>query len=113
MLDTGLSNQADIWYYGKTIYEVYKNTAVLSSFDVTSGRFQGKLGKLLLNQNTTLEDVRRFYPISAKEAEVLAPGRSGEVMILPFKYKDEWTDYSLMLFFKKGVLQEVAFFTPC
>jgi hypothetical protein len=55
--------------------------------------------------------VRRFYPL--KDAEVPAPGRSGEEMSLPFKYKEEWTDYSLILIFKKGVLQEVEFFTPC
>ncbi|MBO0356378.1 hypothetical protein J0X19_00335 [Hymenobacter sp. BT186] len=113
MLDTGLSDKADIWYYGRTVYEVYKSTAVLSSFDVTSGKFQGKLGKLVLDKNTTLKDVRRFYPLSAKDADVPAPGRLGEEMSLPFKYKGEWTDYSLVLFFKKGVLQEVGFFTPC
>lgn len=103
----------DFWYYGKTCYEVAGSQAVLASFNVTSGRFQGKLGKLLLNQHTTLEDVRRFFPLSAKQAEEPASGRPGEVMSLPFFYKGAPMDASLHLLFNKGRLQEVEFFNPC
>ncbi|WBO85440.1 hypothetical protein [Hymenobacter yonginensis] len=103
----------DFWYYGKTFYEVAGSQAVLASFNVTTGQFQGKLGKLLLNQHTTLEDVRRFYPISAKQAEEPASSRPGEAMYLPFFYKGVPTDASLNLLFKNGRLQEVEFFSPC
>ncbi|MGI4737550.1 MAG: hypothetical protein ACRYG7_20475 [Janthinobacterium lividum] len=109
------STEGDFWYYGHTMYEVSGTQAILSSFDVTTGKFQGKLGQLLLNQHTTLEDVRRFFPVSAKAADVPASGRPGEIISLPFydKEKDVWADASLNLLFKKGHLQEVEFFSPC
>ena len=103
----------DGWYYGKTMYEVSGTQAILGSFDVTTGKFRGKLGQLILNQHTTLEDVRRFFPVSAKQADVPAAGRPGEVMSLPFYYKGKPEDASLNLIFNKGRLQEVEFFTPC
>ncbi|MCC2545410.1 hypothetical protein LJY25_03055 [Hymenobacter sp. BT175] len=73
----------DYWYYGKTSYEVGGTQAVLAGFDVTTGKFQGKLGRLELNQNTTLEDVRRFYPEAAKEADAPASGRPGRYCACP------------------------------
>lgn len=107
------SANGDAWYYGKTMYEVRGTRAILASFDVTSGKFQGKLGKLVLNQNTTLEDVRRFFPVSAKQADVSAAGRSGAEITLPFFHDGKQTDASLILLFKKGQLQSVEFFQPC
>jgi hypothetical protein len=107
------SPAGDFWYYGNTRYEVSGIHAILASFDVTTGKFQGKLGKLMLNQHTTLEDVRRVFPESAKQADVPSTGRPGEEMSLPFYYKGEQTDESLNLLFKKGRLQEVEFFMPC
>ena len=103
----------DWWYYGKTMYEVSGTQAILHSFDVTSGKFQGKLGKLVLDQHTTLEDVRRFYPVSAKDADLPATGRPEQQMSLPFFYHGQPTDASLTLLFRKGRLQEVEFFFPC
>ena len=103
----------DIWYYGKTQYEVNGTRAILCSFDVTPGRFQGKIGKLVLNQNTTLEDVRLFYPVSAKEADKPSTGRPGEEMSLPFYDKEVPMDGSLILLFKQGHLQAVEFFSSC
>ncbi|WP_141106483.1 hypothetical protein [Hymenobacter gelipurpurascens] len=110
---TETSPEGDWWYYGNTMYEVNGTRAILYSFDVTTGKFKGKLGKLILDQNTTLEDVRRFYPLSAKEAEKPASGQRGEEMSLPFEYKGEMMDDSLILLFRKGRLQEVVFFSPC
>jgi len=107
------SPAGDFWYYGHTRYEVSGTHAILASFDVTTGKFQGKLGSLMLNQNTTLEDVRRLFPKSAKQADVPSTVRPGEEMSLPFYYKGEQTDESLNLLFKKGRLQEVEFFMPC
>lgn len=107
------SPEGDAWYYGKTMYEVNGKDAVLSSFEVTSGKFQGKLGQLLLNKNTTLEDVRRVFPVSAKQADVPNTSRPEEEMSLPFYYKGEQMDDSLLLLFKNGRLQAVEFFSPC
>lgn len=104
----------DCWYYGKTMYEVSGNQAILLRFDVTTGRFKARLGKLVLDRNTTLDDVRRFYPESAKEADKPAgPGQTGEVMGLPFIYKGEGSDESLDLQFQNGRLQAVEIFSPC
>ncbi|RZK32563.1 MAG: hypothetical protein EOO63_00995 [Hymenobacter sp.] len=105
--------EGDFWYYGRTAYEVSGTQAILASFDVTTGKFEGKLGSLLLNQHTTLEDVRRIFPVSAKQADVPATGRPGHVMSLPFYFKGVPEDASLNLIFKNGRLQEVEFFTPC
>lgn len=107
------SPDGDLWYYGKTMYEVSGLQAILCRFDVTTGKFQGKIGKLLLNQNTTLEDVRRFFPEAAKEADKPSTSQPGEVMYLPFFYKGMPMDESLNLIFKQGRLQEVEFFSPC
>ena len=113
-LETSMdSPNGDFWYYGKTMFEVNGTRAVMTSFDVTSGKFQGKLGKLVLDQNTTLEDVRRFFPVAAEQADVPDTGRPGEGISLPFFYNGAPTDASLMLLFKKGQLQEVEFFSPC
>ncbi|MBF9222410.1 hypothetical protein [Hymenobacter ruricola] len=104
----------DLWYYGKTVYEVSGTQAILSSFDVTSGKFRGKIGKLVLDKNTTLEDVRRFFPAAAKEAdEPAGHGRPGEVMSLPFYDKGVPMDGALELQFQHGHLQAVEFFSPC
>ena len=108
------SPDGDFWYYGKTVYEVSGTQAILCSFDVTSGKFQGRVGKLVLNQKTTLEDVRRFFPVSAKEAEKPAGhGRPGEEMSLPFYDKGVPQDGALDLLFQNGRLQAVEFFSPC
>ena len=104
----------DFWYYGRTMYEVSGNQAILLKFDVISGRFKARLGKLLLDKNTTLEAVRRFYPESAKEAdEPAGHGRPGEVMSLPFIYKGKGIDESLNLEFQNGRLQIIELFSPC
>lgn len=113
VLATETSPEGDFWFYGKTLFEVSGNRAVLTSFDVTTGKFRGKIGKLVLNQNTTLEDVRRFFPRAAKAAEVPSTGRRGEEMYLPFYDKDVPMDGSLNLLFEQGRLQEVEFFSPC
>ena len=108
------SPDGDFWYYGRTVYEVSGNQAVLFSFDVTTGRFQGRIGKLVLDKNTTLEDVRRFFPVSAKDADQPAGhGRPGEVMSLPFYYKGVPQDGALELLFQNGRLQAVEFFSAC
>jgi len=108
------SPNGDFWYYGKTMYEVNGPQAIWCSFDVTSGKFQGKLGTLVLNQNTTLEDVRRFFPIAAREADKPSTSQPGEEeMSLPFYDKDMPMDDSLTLLFKHGRLQAVEYFTPC
>ncbi|SFP98952.1 hypothetical protein [Hymenobacter arizonensis] len=112
-LETLDGPNGDFWYYGKTMYEVNGTQAVLANFDVTRGKFQGQLGKLKLDQNTTLEDVRRFYPVSAKEADKPSTGRLGEEMSLPFYHKGVQMDASLYLLFRKGRLQKVEFFYPC
>ena len=101
------------WFYGRTTYEVNENQATMSSFDVTSGRFQGTAGKLNLNKNTTLADVRGFYPVSAKPANVQYEGRSAEIMSVPLHDKGTPMDASLDLLFRNGRLQEVIFSSPC
>lgn len=114
-LDLPMGSPAgDVWHYGKTMYEVNGTHAILCSFDVTSGKFQGKIGELVLDKNTTLEDVRRFFPEAAKAADKPAgPGRTGEEMSLPFYDKGVPLDGALDLLFRKGHLQAVAFFSPC
>ncbi|MDO7852036.1 hypothetical protein [Hymenobacter convexus] len=107
------SPNGDFWYYGKTMYEVSGTHAILCSFNVTSGKFRGKVGKLVLNQNTTLEDVRRYFPEAAKEADKPATSRAGEEMSLPFFYNGVPMDEALILLFKGGRLQAVEFFSPC
>jgi len=107
------SQAGDFWYYGNTMYEVSSGQAILDVFDVTTGKFQGKVGQLVLNDQTTLEDVRRFFPLSARQADRPATGRSGEEMSLSFSYKGKPTEGALSLTFKKGLLQEVEFFYPC
>jgi hypothetical protein len=102
------SPEGDFWYYGKTMYDVNGDQAILYLFDVTTGKFHGNIGKLALNQNTTLEDVRRFYPLSAKQVET----DSGTIS-LPFEHGGQLMDSSLHLIFKKGRLQEVEFYFPC
>ena len=104
----------DFWYYDKTMYEVNGTRAILLGFDVTSGKFKGKLGELVLDKNTTLEDVRHFYPESAKAADKPAGhGRTGEVMSLPYYDKGVPVEGALELLFQKGRLQAVHFFNPC
>lgn len=107
------STNGDFWYYGKTMYEVSSGQAILHSFDVTTGKFQGRVGQILLTEKTTLEDVRRFFPVSAKQADRPATGRPGEVMSVPFSTEGVPEEGALTLTFKKGRLQEVEFFFPC
>lgn len=110
MLDIPMNSpEGDFWYYGKTMYDVNGDQAILCKYDVTTGKFQGKIGKLVLDRNTTLEDVRRFYPLSAEQADV----SNKSVMSLPFEHDGQLMDSSLQLIFKKGRLQEVEFYFPC
>ncbi|GAB3226001.1 hypothetical protein GCM10027346_07820 [Hymenobacter seoulensis] len=107
------SPNGDWWYYGKSMYEVDGSQAILHSFDVTTGKFQGKIGGLVLNQHTTLEDVRRIYPAAVKAAGAPSTVTQEQTMSLPFFYEGTPTDASLSLKFKEGRLQEVEFFFPC
>ena len=113
-LATQNSPVGDFWYYGKTMYEVNGPQAVLASFDVTAGKFEGKLGQLELNRNTTLEEASRFFPSSARDAAVPDAGHlEMKTMSLPFEYNGEQTDDHLNLIFEKGRLKEVEFYSPC
>ena len=112
-LATMASPEGDFWYYGGTMYEVNGDQAIIASFDVTTGKFRGKLGKVVLNQHTTLEDFRRFYPLSAKQADVPSTSCPGEIMELPFYHRGEQTENTVLFFFKKGLLQKVDFWSPC
>lgn len=106
--------EGDFWYYGRTMYEVSGNQVILMKFDVASGRFKARLGKLVLDKNTTLDAVRRLYPEAAKQAdEPAGPGRTGEMMSLPFMDKGNGLDESLNLEFQNGRLQVVELFSPC
>ncbi|UOQ50867.1 hypothetical protein [Hymenobacter cellulosivorans] len=112
-LETADNTNGDFWYYGNTTYEVAGDQAILTIFDVTTGKFQGRVGQLVLNQNTTLEDVRRYYPVSAKEADKPSTSQPGEVMSLGYSYKGAPIEGALSLIFKQGKLQRVEFFYPC
>lgn len=112
-LETADNTIGDFWFYGKTCYEVAGGQAVLSSFDVTTGKYRGKLGQLVLDQHTTLEDVRRYYPQSVKQASPPTATQEGEIVNLAYSYKGTPTEGGLNLIFKNGRLQEVEFFFPC
>ena len=108
------SPDPDIWYYGKTGYEVSGNRAIMCTFNVASGKFRGMMGKLVLNQNTTLEDIRRIYPLSAKQADKPRAGQPDEeMMFLTYYDKDQPLDQGLVLLFKQGRLQQIDFWSPC
>lgn len=83
------------------------------SFDVTTGKFQGQLGQLPLNQHTTLEDVRKRFPTSGQQANVDAPGQPGVTVSLHYIYRGQPTEGALRLHVEHGCLVDVAFWFPC
>ena len=103
----------DWWYYGRTMYEVNGFQVILNSFDVTTGRFRGRLGQLVLDQHTTIEDVGRFFPRTVRDGYGPATGRPGQEISLPFYHQGQQMEDWLVLLFEQGRLREVGYWSPC
>ncbi|NVO32522.1 hypothetical protein [Hymenobacter lapidiphilus] len=113
-LDGNPTLPGDMWYYDGTQYEVADKQAVLATMDVRSGRFHGKLGKLLLNQRTTLQDMARVFP---KAAQTVGPAaESAAFQQVSFTYlldNGQTADGELWLIFDQGKLIKVENWFPC
>lgn len=113
-LSDDLPLPGDMWYYDGTQYEVAGNQAVLAAMDVRNGRFSGKLGKLVLNQHTVLQEVARVFP---KAALTVRPAASSVALQqISFTYlmpNGETADGTLNLIFDHGKLVLVEHWFPC
>ncbi|WP_143069731.1 hypothetical protein [Hymenobacter actinosclerus] len=113
-LSDDLPLPGDMWYYGGTQYEVAGNQAALGAMDVRNGRFSGKLGKLVLNQHTTLQDVARVFPNAVRSVRPAA--MSAALQEISFTYlmgNGETADGTLNLIFDRGKLILVEHWFPC
>lgn len=56
-----------IYWYEKSQFELYKDSAVFEEINVEDGKFFVKLPQITLNRNTTFLDVQKVFPASCKE----------------------------------------------
>ncbi len=110
-LKTATSSAGDFWYYRDAQYEVSGQQAIISRFDVTTGRFRAQAGRLQINQHTTVYHVRRLFPVAVREAE--ASGRPVEAISLHWGYKGQQVEGLLNLEFAAGRLVRVELWYPC
>ena len=113
-LDVDLTVPGDFWYYSRSRYAVARNQAALEAMDVRSGRFHGKLGSLVLNQSTTLQDVARVFPNAARRVGPATESTALQQVSFTFLLKNgETADGELWLIFDRGQLISVNHWFAC
>jgi len=105
-----------IYWYGKTSFEVYKDTAVFEDINVEDGKFFVEMpkNKILLNRNTTFSEVQKAFPFSCKQ--VFDRGVYGDKTKRMYRCIDLQTDPKaediVTLYFYKGKFISIEYSFP-
>jgi hypothetical protein len=101
--------------YKSTNFELYGDTIVLSSMNFKdSPNLYLKIGKLLLNHQTTLKDIEKIYPKAVKFKGHIDVHQLGNFTSVYLKIsQNQLADSSWILFFNKEKLIRIDHFIPC
>ena len=106
------NDKGDFYKYGPSLFEVNGQWAALRVVDFSSGKFQLSIGKQVLNRNTTLDDVRRLYPVAASKVSDwrdVGAGKTYQVISI----QEPGVDDALKFMFEHNKLVKFEYFTPC
>lgn len=99
-------------YYGKSIFESYGDTLVLTSIDFESlPKIFLKHPKILLNNKTTIQEFLRKFPSAQPALEGVRAKEEQIFRVSPSKKKDNIDFWYFK--FKKGKLIHLEYWMPC
>jgi|GEM_PF-1338323 len=104
---------ADVYYYGHTFFESYKDTVVIQIINFTDRRFKLKTTQLVLDNTTSIADIKHFFPHSVEKSNDWVNPIDNKtyrlVRINPkANYDDQW-----ILRFHNDKLIEIEYWVPC
>jgi hypothetical protein len=100
------------FYYGRTWFEVYGDTAVIRDIDLGDGRFSLSSDNVRLDGRTRMSDIASIFPKSASQAYPPGVEEGKGVMLVRIKTQPECDDY-WVLSFQDGQLVEIEYWIPC
>ncbi len=99
-------------YFDNTFAETYKDSASVSSVDFRSGKVRLVHPDFILDRNTTLESLRKYFPAAVKAASPVNTD-IGDAIWINLQTDRQPTDFQWLLIFQKGKLARVDLNTPC
>jgi hypothetical protein len=101
--------------YKSTNFELYGDTVVLSSMNFKdSPNLYLKIGKLILNHQTTLKDIEKIYPKSVKFKSQINVYKLGNLTSIYLQVgQNSLSDSSWVLFFDNERLIRIDHSMPC
>ncbi len=106
------SDSVYIAYFDKTFAETYKESADITSIDFRSGRAWLVHPDFILDRNTTLESLRKYFPKAVRAASPVNTDIEDAIWI-NLQTDRQPTDFQWLLFFQKGKLVRIDLHTPC
>lgn len=101
-------------YLSNTQMEIYGDTAVVSSIDFRKGtKLSIKTPKLILDKNTSLVSLEKYFPKAVKEQYELKVHGIGNTVAVSIPTSKEPSDDSWLLFFLNGKLIRIDYWMPC
>ena len=109
-------NEKDIWY-GKTVFNAYKDSAIISEIYFDDGKFFIITPKIVLSKNTTYYDACKVFPKACKLTDTYINtydkklGKNTRIKSFCLKMCKECDD-SWILFFRDNKLIRLDYFIP-
>ncbi len=106
-------DKGDSYQYDSTTFEVNNQRAVSRSVDFRSGKFRITIGQQVLDRHTTLDDIRRRYPLAASKVTEWQTTASAGKMYQVVSIRNPGMDDVWQLYFDHGKLVEFEYYRPC
>ncbi|GAB2987094.1 hypothetical protein GCM10027049_28710 [Mucilaginibacter puniceus] len=100
-------------YFKGSSFELYGDTAVISTINFKQSGITLTAGKLVLSGNTTLADLGKVFPKSVKDKSTVVIDTFGEVISISVNTGKTRAEDAWALFFKDGKLVQMDYWTPC
>jgi hypothetical protein len=102
------------WVYFKgSNFELYGDTVVISTLNFRQPGLVFTAGKLVLDGNTTLKDLAKVFPKSAKDQSTMSLGDNEMVISISINTGKKPSDDGWVLMFKNGKLIQIDYWMPC
>jgi len=99
-------------YFDNTFAETYKDNADVTSVDFRSGRAWLVHPDFILDRNTTLESLRKYFPKAVQAASPVNTDIEDAIWI-NLQTARQPTDFQWLLIFQYGKLVRIDLNTPC
>ena len=101
------------YYYGKTFFETFKDSAIFHVVDLREARFKVGVNKFLFDHSTTILTIKKNFPISGSESyHWVDPEDHKDYQLIRVYSKDSYNDEWIFKFLN-GVLVEFEYHIQC